>query len=457
MTIQVKTTLLFTLLTAGFIFAVSVVVYFFSGKFAFRDFYKRLEIRAYIVAKSAFEQDKNATSVYRELRDQSLERLSQEREYILRADEGKVPHAAIDSAHMPVTFLQNIISDGKATYFSKGIYYSGILYQNNGKSYAVIVSARNDYGDEVQNNLRQILLICWLASTLIVFTAGLAFSRTIFRPIRNITGRVNDISAENLHLRLPDRKGKDEIAVLTDTFNDLLARLETAFDIQKNFVSNASHELRTPLTAIIGEADLALYKERQAEDYRQSLEIILQEAEKLQNLTNSLLSLAQTGTAGAALQTGPIRLDDLLRDIKQTIEKMHPEYPFTLALPQTSSTADAPYVKGNYALLRLAISNVVMNAFKYSKAAVIVQLEQEQKHCIISIIDEGIGIPEDELKYIFVPFFRASNTGNYEGHGIGLPLTSNIIRFHGGKIVAQSAVNKGTRIKIILPAVRLYA
>jgi signal transduction histidine kinase len=456
MTIQTKTTLLFTLLTAGFISVVSIVVYFFSSNFAFRDFYKRLEIRAYIVASATLGKDERSTSVYQDIREQKLEKLSQEREFIFKTNNGNVSKAAADSAHIPVRFLQEVAAEEKATYFSRGLYYSGILHRDSHGNYVVVVSARNDYGEEVLANLRQILLACWLVSTLVVFIAGLAFSRTIFQPIRNIVSRVKEISAENLHLRLPVRKGGDEIAVLSNTFNDLLSRLEAAFDIQRNFVSNASHELRTPLTAIIGEADLALYKERTPEAYRESLQAILKDAEKLQYLTTSLLSLAQTTNAGNSLKTEQVRLDELLLDVKQMVERMDDNYRLVLQLPDVTSLADAPYTTGSYPLLLLAVSNVVKNAFKYSAKPVTVRLEGALRQYVITVTDEGIGIPDEELKYIFVPFFRASNVGNYDGHGIGLPLTANIVRFHNGQIIARSAVHKGTEVRIVLPAVRPY-
>jgi len=456
MTIQAKTTLLFTLLTAGFISVVSIVVYFFSSNFAFRDFYKRLEIRAYIVANATLGKDESSTSVYKDIRDQNLEKLSQEREYIFKTINGHVSQAAADSARIPLRFLEEIAGGQIATYFNRGLYYSGILHRDSHGDYVVVISARNDYGEEVLANLRQILLACWLVSTLVVFITGLVFSRTIFQPIRNMVSRVKEISAENLHLRLPVPKGKDEIAVLSNTFNDLLSRLEAAFDIQRNFVSNASHELRTPLTAIIGEADLALYKERTPEAYRESLQAILKDAEKLQYLTTSLLSLAQTTSASHSLKTEQVRLDELLLDVKQMTERMDDSYEFALQLPGIKSPADAPYTTGSYPLLLLAVSNVVKNAFKYSARPVIVKLESEGKQHVITVTDEGIGIPDEELKYIFVPFFRASNVGSYEGHGIGLPLTANIVRFHGGQIVARSAVNKGTQVRIKLPAVRPY-
>ena len=109
-------------------------------------------------------------------------------------------------------------------------------------------------------------------------------------------------------------------------------------------------------------------------------------------------------------------------------------------------------VCGNINLLKLAISNIVLNACKYSdNQVVIVGLFSENNRVIISVKDQGIGIPENEVQHIFEPFFRASNTGNFEGYGIGLPLALNIIRLHKGTLAIHSKEFSGTEIRIMLP------
>src|SRR5690606_9054919 len=107
------------------------------------------------------------------------------------------------------------------------------------------------------------------------------FSKYLFGPLRSITNQVKEISSENLHLRLDTAYKNDELNDLAKTFNDMLDRIETSFETQNNFISNASHELRTPLTAIIGEADVSLSKLRKPDAYIESIKIILDEAEKL--------------------------------------------------------------------------------------------------------------------------------------------------------------------------------
>ncbi|WP_315813987.1 histidine kinase dimerization/phospho-acceptor domain-containing protein [Paraflavitalea speifideaquila] len=155
-------------------------------------------------------------------------------------------------------------------------------------------------------------------SIIAIFTVGTFLSRSIFAPVREITRRVEDISAHNLHLRLQEGIGKDEITALAQTFNNMLDRLETSFETQNNFVSNASHELRTPLTTIIGEAEIALSKARSEQEYQQSLQVILREAARLQHLTASLLKLAQAGFDGRKQEWGILRMDESLMNVKNS-------------------------------------------------------------------------------------------------------------------------------------------
>lgn len=264
--------------------------------------------------------------------------------------------------------------------------------------------------------------------------------------------QVKSISSRNLHLRLNVEDNGDEINDLANTFNNMLDRLETAFETQNNFVSNASHELSTPLTAIIGEAELALNKERAADKYIYSLENILKEAGRLEHITKSLLHLAQTGFDGKKQQWEQIRTDELLFTVKHTVDKLHPGNQVEIDYSLFPEEEEKLQIPGNFQLLELAITNIIMNAVKYSdNASVSVALAATEKKNIIIVKDQGIGIPPEDLPYIFSPFFRASNTAKFKGYGIGLPLAMNIIRMHKGNIVVNSEVNHGTEIRVELP------
>jgi Signal transduction histidine kinase len=457
MRIQTKTGIIFTLITASTILAVSWAVYYFASSFTNRDFLKRLELRAVIAHRLLFEKSKNSVETYQQIRKESLEFLPHEKEYVIRTDTLARAMAALGPQGIPQSFLTNVIRrNGATVFYRKGITdFAGILYHEETGDYIILKSAINEYGYEALRHLRNTLTIAFVLSVLIVYTSGIFFSRKTFEPVREIIRKAKDISAFNMGLRIEEKEGSDEVAELAKTFNNMLDRIQTAFETQNNFISNASHELRTPLTTIIGEADWALAKDRPVQDYRQSMAAILKQAEHLQNLTTRLLKLAQTTFDGKKQEWETIHADELVNEAISTVASMNRDNNFTLNMDNLPENEDDTLINGNKTLLLLALVNIISNACKYSNhAPVEVEMIFYDQNIKIIIKDRGIGIPAGEIKRVFEPFFRASNVGAYEGYGVGLPLSMSIIRMHHGQIEVYSAENKGTTVICTLPVYR---
>jgi len=451
MKIRTKILLVFAGLTISTILTMSILVYYFANQHSFEDFYKRLEIRAYLTAKAALPYYESDSVIYNEIREEHLETLPSEKEYFLKVASNGTVHPD-EQLHLPNSFYEQVRLENKATHREGNRFYEGVLYKSKQGLYIVIVSAINKYSDEYLGWLRKILVLCSVASSVILVGAGIFFSKYILKPIRHMMVQVKSISSRNLHLRLNVDNSGDEINDLAGTFNNMLDRLETAFETQNNFVSNASHELSTPLTAIIGEAELALNKERTTEKYIYSLKNILHEAGRLEHITKSLLHLAQTGFDGKKQEWQQLRTDELLFTVKHTIDKLHPGNKVEIDYSLFPEEEEKLVIPGNEQLLELALSNIVINAVKYSNnQPVSIALAATTKKNIIIVKDQGIGIPPEDLPYIFSPFFRASNTARFKGYGIGLPLAMNIIRMHKGDIIVNSQVNHGTEIRVELP------
>ena len=446
---QNKIILFLTSIFLAYILVFSGFIFFSISDYSYTDFYKRLEIRAITMAKIELEDDQDINAV-KEIRQDFLEELPNEKITII--DLQRFDIYSKSNLAIPASFLQNIENLKRAYYKENNTFYSGIKYHNRGKDYLVIVSAENYYNTHHIVYLRNLLLIASLISILIIVFIAWFFSRRVVMPLKIIIGDMKKISTENLNFRLKEPEDNEELRSLTATFNNMLNRLETSFETQKNFISNASHELNTPLTSIIGEADVTLAKERSKEEYILSLKNILEEAGKLDKKTKALLFLAQTGYDGKAQTFNSLRIDELIIDVKETVEKIYPEALIHLDFDLLPENPDKLTVNGNAQLLHLAISNVVMNACKYSKnQKVNFALSASDKNVIIIVKDNGIGIPENDLPYIFDPFFRGSNTENFHGYGIGLPLTRNVLKMHNGNVIANSSKSKGTVLEITIP------
>jgi signal transduction histidine kinase len=448
---KTKIILLLTITFLSMIVLYSGFIYYASANYSFVDFYKRLEIRAVTTAKIALESEQDINAI-REVKQEYLEQLPNEKISILPTPYGDSVRIRANALDVPVQFLNTIKQEGASEYRKHNLFYAGIRYKASGKDYLVIVSAENYYHTHHIVYLRNLLISAILISIALVLVVSFWFSRKIFQPLQDITTRVNDISSENLHMRLSVTRYDDELSVLAKTFNDMLDRLEAAFETQKNFVSNASHELNTPLTSIIGEADVILSKPREAHEYREAIVTILEEAEKLDKKTKALLFLAQTSYNGKVVKFDKVRVDQLILDVKETVDKIYPANKILLDFSLLPESPEKLKVKGNEQLLHLALSNVVMNACKYSNNDLVrIALGASDHQIIIVIKDKGIGIPENEIKYIYDPYFRASNTIRFEGYGIGLPITRNVVKMHGGDLLVSSVVNQGVTVEIRLP------
>ncbi|WP_192085773.1 cell wall metabolism sensor histidine kinase WalK [Algoriphagus sp. Y33] len=451
---KLQNKIIYILLTAflGYTLLFSGFIYYSISRFAFTDFYKRLEIRAIATAKIELEKQ-NGSDVVQQLRQDYLEPLANEKLLILENIDTKnvVRDSRLNEYNQ--SFLVEAVEKGIATYSHQETFYYGTLYMTpDQKNHLVIISAENYFITHHIAYLRNLIFTSLAIAFLLIVLFTVMFSRKIIEPIQSIIQKTKKIGSENLHLRLEVPKSNDSVRELAKTFNDMLNRLETSFETQKNFISNASHELNTPLTSIIGEADVSLSKLRKPEEYIESLHAILGEAEKLQKKVQALLLLAQTGFDGKRQKFGKVRMDQLILDVKETVEKIQFKSKISLDFSLLPENPLLLKVLGNEQLLHLAVSNIVLNACKYSDGKQVnIALAVVDGEIIVIIKDNGIGIPPGEKEYIFDPYFRASNTKNYEGYGIGLPLARNIVRIHDGELRINSILDEGTTVEIRLP------
>ncbi|MCB0476332.1 MAG: HAMP domain-containing protein [Flavobacteriaceae bacterium] len=457
MQLRTKITTVFIVLTSLFLTGVFVLIYFVSKEYTENEFYLRLSQRATIAAEAYLDADEMNVDIYDDIRIKHLQTLPNEKEVIYPVDaELKIPLTSLNT-ELPKTFFEKIFNEEYAELKSGDYYYTGLLYHDNEGDFIVVLSATDLYGFAKLDNLRNTLIIAFFVSIVFIFILGNYYAKQALSPISRIINKVNSIRAENLSLRLNTVDGKDELAELSQTFNNMLDRLQLSFDLQSNFINNASHELRNPLTAILGQTEVALSKKRSAEEYHSILKKIDAEASRLDFLVNGLLKLAKTDFDSKGFVIDAIRIDELVLDLKRNIDVAIPNNKIVLDFEELPKNEDAITLLGSDSLLRVALSNVFENACKFSgNKRVEIKIVSDLGNILISINDEGVGIPEDELKNIFEPFFRASNVREIDGFGFGLPLAYRIIKMHSGEIRVISQKDKGTLVKIKLPNKEKY-
>ncbi len=452
MKIKNKLTLIFTLIIAIILLCLNLYIYILSSSFTRNNFYNQLKDRAIVTATVFLEADEESSAIIQSFQKKYLRSLPDE---IIRIYTEKNKPAFIDSSDT-ISFdnsFINAVRKSKEYREENGDRQTlGIYYQDNQGNFVIIASAVDETGIRNLYQLQKVLLIGFLLSIVVVFFAGRYFTKLMFKPVTDIASQANKISETNLHLRLDEGNKKDELAELSVTINRMLHRLENAFELQKNFVSNASHELRNPLTSIIGNIEVTLTKARTAKEYEAVLNSILEEAEKLQKVTNGLLNLAQSNLDFSNLHKEEIRLDELLIEIKDEIHIKRLGSSVEIIFPEMPENPSALTISGDKNLLETAILNIMDNGCKFSdNKKVIAALLLQENNITIKISDSGIGITENELPHITETFYRTDNARTYSGSGIGLALADKIIKLHGGKLTITSKLNKGTEVTASFP------
>jgi signal transduction histidine kinase len=301
-----------------------------------------------------------------------------------------------------------------------------------------------------------------------VFSVALALliwlfvvDRSLSKPLQHLIEATQALASGNLGIAIPEGNRRDEIGAMSralDVFkqnaNDLQVALEREKELnslQRQFVAMVSHEFRTPLAIISGTAQRLRRKfdkmtgERRL-DALQRIEIAVA---RLIQLIESVLSISRLEAGKLQLNVNKVDLAAVTSEIAASLGEVHTRHRLETTVDGLITPIDADEM-----LLRQALINLISNAFKYSPEGSCIRVHGEQRdgHVAISVADEGVGIPEEELPRLFERFFRASTSTGIPGTGIGLNLVRHIVEMHDGQVSVTSEVNAGTTFRVSLPS-----
>ncbi len=442
MKIKNRLALHFSLITAGLLLVILAVIYSIFYNLFKNDFYGHLKDRAKVAAQLYFEADEISTDSLNHVRERYLAKLPGE--ILGMYDEHDKSFIGGAHQYWSASVIDKI-RNKKFMQFTEGKRQTvGIYYNDNQGNFVILVSAFDELNYNRLIKMAQIMLVSFLGINGLLFFLGRWFAQRSLAPIDGLIMQMNRITVNNLHLRVEEGKGKDEITALARYFNRLLEHLQNAFELQQAFVTNASHELRTPVTSTVGEIEVALTRPRTPEEYQKTLRSVLTDSERLNETITSLVELAKTDMQYTQAKREPVMIDELIWDLHDYWKKQKDAGKLVLEISKLPEDADLLRIYANKALLTIAFNNLIGNAFKFSNnQPVVCNLYADQETISIKIRDSGIGIPAGDLQEIFTSFYRSPNGRSFQGSGIGLYVTQKIIHLFNGVILVESEKDKG--------------
>ena len=323
----------------------------------------------------------------------------------------------------------------------------------NGITYGIRV-ARSE--ERLHAELQELLVGMVVAYPLAIGLSALAgaqMARRALRPVERMAERAKSITADRLHDRLPIENRHDEIGSLATVFNDTLSRLEQSFDQLRRFTADASHELRTPLTAIRSVGEVGLSERHEASAYRDIIGSMLEEAERLTRLVDTLLTLSRADAGQAPLNAETVDLGEFTREAVTDLSVLGEEKQQSLRLESDTRVL----VSADRLVLTQAVVNLLHNAIKYSpEGAEIVLIVAGAPHPHLDIIDRGPGIAAEHRDRIFDRFYRIdrSRTRGAGGTGLGLSIARWAVEANGGQLTLHATGPAGSTFRINLPSTR---
>ncbi|WP_448700617.1 sensor histidine kinase [Mucilaginibacter sp. AW1-3] len=446
MKIKNRLSLYFSLIGSGVLLVVLLSIYVSFRSFIRDDFFNHLNDRANVAAQLYLEADEISADSLSRVRERYLKSLPGE---VVRLYDSRNAAAFIhdEEQHWDHKTIENVRKRGHLQYADGADQVVGVYYKDNQGNFVILVSAIDTDGIIRLDRILQIMLVVFLVIGALLYFVSSFFATKALSPINDLIKQIQLIKASQLNVRVNEGNNKDEIAELARNFNRLLARLESDFELQKTYVTNTSHELRTPITSIIGEVELALSKERSKDENIKTLQLVLEESERLMDTISGLMELAQVDVDYNSAHLTPVRMDELLWEIHDFWSNKAGAGVLKINIEHLPANETLLTVPANRQLMFIALNNMVSNAFKFSAQKQVTCNFYADEHLIrIRIMDQGIGIPAEDINKVTTSFYRSPNARNFAGNGIGLYVTQKIIQLFNGSLGIQSTEGSGTTI-----------
>lgn len=435
--LRVRFALGFGVLFTVFLASALIFIYIMFAKFRKNEFNTRLHDRGQAFYKMVIEEEGIDNQQMHLIEKHLLSTGINPRIRVMIFSDTSVIYSPTNnkkSLYDPVLFAE--VKEKKKVVTVKGDEEVIASYKEfNGQHYYVIVAGYDQWGKTKLAFLQWLMIAVYVTGLLIGWVVIYFFVKRAIKPLAVLKENLNNITHNNLHIRLPEAGQGEEVNSLSANFNKMLSRLEQSFSFQRDFVHYASHELRTPLTAMVSMTESALDNKTSNGQSEKVFKQLLSEQKRLTDITNSLLLISDQKLSANGQAYPMVRLDEIIFRAVDIAKDLFPEADITVNIEGNPSNESFLLIHANEPLILMAFNNLLKNALQYSpdrRVKVVVGINDNHKE--IKFINSGNNFSTEDKSKMFTPFFRGSNATRVKGNGLGLPLVKQIIQLHEASI-----------------------
>jgi heavy metal sensor kinase len=358
---------------------------------------------------------------------------------------GNVPAIASNYAQGPHFRFVSAARDPKV------VIYSLPFNSSSGTQYLIEAGVSNRPVEQLLRSFLKILLILTPLILLVAAIGGYLMMTQPLKPVVLLTEQAERIGTGQLGERLPVIPTGDELERLSHSLNRMISRLEDALDHNRRFSADVSHELRTPLTILRGELEHVIQLRNIRPEIVDSVGSALEEIERLAKIVESLLAISHLDTGGAGIEFAAFDLQAMAKATADQMRLLADEKHISLR----TDAAETVLAMGDQARIKQVLVNLLDNAIKYTGEGghIVIEVAAQGLEAVLTVKDDGIGIPQEALPYVFQRFYRANKdrSRGISGAGLGLSIVEAICRAHGGSVSITSTERRGTAVEVRLP------
>jgi signal transduction histidine kinase len=447
MQLKHRVPLLFSFLFSIVLASVMMTVYYLFSDFRKIEFKDRLSEKAETTVKLLLEVKEVDDQLLKIIDRNSINRLYNEKTLIFN-ERMQLIYSSIDDAKVNWSAEELSAIKQHKEVFRKDKEYDvlGFYYKFNGKDFYTLISAEDKYGNRKLSYLKFLLFGAFVIGTTMAWLLSFYLNKKALQPLDTLRRQMQEITSKNLIIRVREPKRQDEIKALTQSFNQMLDRIDKAYKSQRDFTSNASHELRTPVARIVMQLENLINRKDLEDDVRTTLLSVLEDTYQLSDIISSLLLLSRIEHAPGSTAFQKIRLDEIIFKTSSRISKMHPDFKLHFEIENQTSNDLTMEVDGDEMLLEIAVLNLLNNAYAYSdNQTVRCVLKQQKDTLVLTMVNNGAVPDKRDTTALFNTFSRGNNIKNKPGSGIGLSIVQRILHHHQAAIaydIPDSNTNK---------------